>query len=308
MKNLWKEMDDHLMKKGPLKVSRLPTFYPSAASCISAKDGANIGSCIRENYYRCAGYEKSDHDSVWSQYVFAGGKIWEEWVIEKIKEMGLFEANNLKFVDLERYISGELDIVIKDPDGGPKSAIFEMKTFYGYDAHKDILGTSYEPPKPKDANLLQAFLYLGQFAGQIDKVYLMYFARDDHARNQFIIESVEKEDGKHYPKITTFWAKANNDEKQYSYIDDRITLEGIHGRYADLMNFLKDGKIPKGDFRHTFTDEEIEAMFAAKEVSKTAYEKWKKDKDNTALGHWKCRKYCSYRSMCAEQKKEDGDM
>jgi hypothetical protein len=307
MINLWQQLDTHLMKKNPLKVDRLPTFYPSAASCLSEIDGKNIGSCIRENYYRCSGYEQSDKDSVWSQYVFAGGRIWEEWVISRVKEMGIFLANNLKFVDLERYISGELDLVISDPEGGAKPAIFEMKTFYGYDAHKQILGTSYVPPSPKESNLLQAFLYLGEFIGQVEKVYLMYFARDDHARNQFVIEMVEK-DGKHYPQITTYWAKANNEEKSHTYIDYRISLEGIFGRYNDLMNCLKDGKIPKGDFRHSYTEKEIETLFASGDISKTAYAQWQKDKDPFALGHWKCRKYCSYRTTCLAQKKEDGHL
>lgn len=306
--NVWKMMDDHLLKKQPLKVDRLPTFYPSSASCINSKDPKEVlGSCIRESYYRCAGFSRSDPGTAWSQYVFAGGKIWEEWVIDKIKEMGLFEANNLKYVDLERYISGELDIVIKDPDGGPKPALFEMKTFYGYDAHKQILGTTHEPPYPKESNLLQAFLYLGQFIGQVEKVYLMYFARDDHARNQFVVEMV-KENGKHYPKITTYWQKANNEEKSYTYIDYRIPLEGIYDRYDQLMVALKDGKMPKGDFRHKFTDTEVEELYANKKVGKIAYEKWKVTKDSEALGHWKCRKYCDFRTMCKAQKEKDGDL
>lgn len=300
-------MDQHLLKKPPLKVERLPTFYPSAASCADPVKGGVMGSCMRENYYRCAGYEQSDPDSVWSQYVFAGGRIWEQWVIDQLKQMGLFKANNLKFVDLERYISGELDVVITDPEGGAKPVIFEMKTFYGYDAHKDILGTAYQHPRPKDANLLQAFLYLGHFMGQVEKVYLMYFARDDHARQQFMIEMVE-EGGKHYPQITTYWHKANNAERMHSYIEKRVTLEGIYERYDSLMSHLKDGKIPKGDFRHSYTDEEIESMFKSEDISKTAYEKWKKDKDNFAFGHWKCRKYCGFRSTCKAQKETDGDL
>ncbi len=307
MHNLWSEVDTHLLKKSPLKADRLPTFYPSAASCISETDGEVLGSCIRENYYRCAGYEASDKDTAYSQYIFAAGKIWEQWIIEQFKQMGMYLGSNMKFVDLERYISGEVDLVVKDMEDLNKKIIVEIKTWYGYEATKSIMGTSYEHPRPKDANLLQAFIYLGQFMGQVEKDILLYLSRENQSRNQFEIEMVEK-DGKHYPQISTYWAKASNAEKKFSYIDYRVTLEGIYKRYDDLMIALKDGKIPKGDFRHSYTPEEVEQRNKDGLVSKTAYEKWTKDKDATAMGHWKCRLYCNYRTMCAAQKQVDGDL
>lgn len=307
MFNLWQEVDNHLLKEHVLKVDRLPTFYPSAASCVSETDGEIIGSCIRENYYRCAGYEPSDKDTAYSQYIFAAGKVWENWIIEQFKQMGLFLGNNIKFVDLERYISGEIDLVLKDPADPSKKLIVEIKTWYGYDATKDILGTAYQHPRPKDSNLLQAFIYLGQFIGQIEKDILLYLSRENQSRNQFQVEMIEK-DGKHYPKITTFWQKSNTSDKTFSYIDWRISLEAIYSRYDQLMNYLKNGILPKGDFRHSYTPDEIEQRHKDGLISKTAYEKWQKDKDAFALGHWKCRQYCSFRTMCLRQKQEDDDL
>lgn len=304
MPNVWQVIDDHLIRKPPLKTERFPTFYPSSASCVSEIDKQSIGSCIRESFYRCAGYEKSDKDSVYSQYIFASGNIWEQWVINQFKESGLYLGSNIKFVDVDKYISGEVDIVIKNPEDLAEKIILEHKTFYGYDAKTEIMGNTYTPPRPKDNNLLQAFLYLGHFAGQISKVMLLYMARDDNARNQFMIE-VHEENGKRYPKITTIWQKGTNDDKIYSYIDKRITLEGIYGRYEELMEHLKNSTIPDGDFRHTYTDVEIKARFESGEVSKTAYEKWTKTKDNESMGHYMCRRYCGYRTMCKAQKDQD---
>lgn len=100
---IWNVIDDYLMRPPPLKTRRLPTFYPSSAGCISDVDGVTpVGACLRANYYRCAGYEKSDQDSVWSQYVFGGGNIWEKWLVDKLKGAGILLASNMKFVDVER--------------------------------------------------------------------------------------------------------------------------------------------------------------------------------------------------------------
>ena len=307
MSDLWKMVDGHLLSSSALRTERFPTFYPSAASTISEEDGSVIGSCLRENYYRCAGYDRSDPETAYMQYIFAAGKMWEEWIINQFKEIGLFLGNNIKFVDLQRYISGEVDLVIRDPEDISKKVIVEIKTWYGYEATKEICGSTKTSPSPKDSNLLQAFLYLGQFVGQIEKVVLLYKSRENDSRNQFDIEMVEI-GGLHYPKITTFWDKGPYADKVYSYIDKRITLEGIYNRYEILMERLQSGTIPPGDFRHSYTDEEIINRFDNGLVSKTAYEKWTKDKNNFALGHWKCRLYCPYRSMCLEQKKEDGDL
>ena len=49
----------------------------------------------------------------------------------------------------------------------------------------------------------------------------------------------------------------------------------------------------------------IEAMFAAGDLSKTAYEKWQKGLETP--GYFMCKNYCSYRTMCRAQKEIDGD-
>jgi hypothetical protein len=299
--NVWKKIDDYLMQAPALSTQRLPTFYPSAASCIpDNNEGTTVGACLRANYYRCAGYSKSDADSLWSQYVFAGGNIWEDWITEQCKKAGIWRGNSLKFQDLKRYISGEVDILVEDDKTG-EIIIVEVKTFFGYEGKKKICGNTTVKPSPKDPHILQAFLYLGQFADQgIEKVALLYFARDDHSRQQFTITK-HVENGKTYPRIVTDYRGA-----QHDYVDYRITLEGIYGRYDELMEVLKKGELPDPDFEHEYSAETIEVMWEEKKIGKTAYEKWKRKSETNPIGYFMCRSYCSYRTMCAEQKKTDG--
>ena len=304
---VWKIVDEYLMRPPPLKTSRLPTFYPSAAACISDEDGVTpIGACLRANYYRCAGYEKSDQDSVWSQYVFGGGNIWESWFQDKLKGAGVLLASNMKFVDVERYISGEIDALIWDEETGRK-IIIEMKTFFGYEAKKNLVGNRNVKPKPKDPHLLQACIYLNHFKDEVDEAVLMYFARDDHTRAEFSI-SRHHENGKTYPKITTVHLGS-----EYVYVDKRITLEGIYSRYEDLMKASRDAKLPKPDYMHIYPEEKVIAMHGRGEIAKTRFENWSRNKDKYPIGHFMCGTgdgsgYCSYRTMCHAQKKEDGDV
>jgi hypothetical protein len=128
----------------------------------------------------------------------------------------------------------------------------------------------------------------------------MYFARDDHTRQEFHIERHE-ENGKTYPKITT---KHLGDT--YTNVDKRITLEGIYQRYEDLMDALKAAELPDADYMHVYPDNLVEQMFKAGEVAKTKYEKWKTNKDKYPIGYFMCQSYCSYRTMCKAQKEEDG--
>lgn len=296
---VWDIIDEHLMKGDPLQLNRLPTFYPSSASCKNDEDASEvIGACLRANYYRCAGYDKSNEPSLWSQYVFAGGNLWEKWITEQLKQAGVYLGSNLKFADLDRYISGEVDIVVEDPVTN-ETVIVEVKTFYGYNAKKKICGNTKVKPSPKEPHILQAFLYLDQFKDQVNKVVLLYFARDDHSRQQFVLTR-EKIGDKTYPKIETI-----HRGQSYSYVDKRITMEGIYERYDELMEHLKGAKLPKPDFEHEFSDQKIKQLHELGEISKTAYENWEKGLETP--GYFMCKNYCDYRDMCRAQKEEDGD-
>lgn len=294
---IWKILDEYLMRPPALKTNRLPTFYPSAASTIDEISGEPIGACLRSNYYRCAGFSKSDPDSVWSQYVFGGGNLWEAWFADKMKGAGILLASGLKFQDLERYISGELDMVALDPETG-KKVILECKTAWGYEAKKRLAGNRSVYPRPKDPNLLQSFLYLDQFKDEVDEVILFYFFRDDHTRVEFSITR-EVIGGKTYPRIETTW-----NGEPFVRIDKRVSMEGIYDRYKDLMDALKAAKLPPPDYEHIYSEERVEQLWEAGEIAKTKYGKWQTNPKKYPIGHFMCGQkngtgYCSYRSLCA---------
>jgi hypothetical protein len=301
--NVFDEIGNMLMSPPPLFANRLPTFYPSSASCINEKDKNEVlGGCVRAQYYRCAGFGKTNPSGLFSQYIFKAGNMWEDVMTEWLKEAGLWIGNTIKFQDLERYISGEIDIMIKIPETEEK-VIIENKTYSSsnYQAKKAICGSRDNNPEPKDQNLLQSFLYLDQFKDQeISKVYLTYFDRacggpENH--KQFIIEAKEKK-GKTIPVVTTDFKGKN-----ITYEDERISIEGIYARYEDLMNHLKEGKIPKPDFKHEFTSKEVEDKHKIGLIAKTRYENFQRNPEKYPIGDWQC-SYCDYKDLCKVHQEE----
>ncbi len=300
--DVFKALDDFLMRPPALTSQRLPTFYPSASSCSNKESGGAIGSCLRSQYYRCAGYSKTNPPGLFSQYIFSAGNLWEDKLIEYFKEMGIWRANSVKFQDIERYISGEVDIVIYDPDID-KNVIVECKTYSSanYKAKKEICGNKSTKPKPKDQNLLQSFLYLGYFEEQgVDRTYLIYFDRacgGPENNKQFCI-MVHEENGEKYPKISC----TDADGSYYEYIDRRITLSGIYERYQSLMDHLKESKIPEPDYRIALSPDEVKKDFEEGLIAKTTFAKWERD-NSIPIRDWSCT-YCDYRDLCQAQQSE----
>lgn len=295
------KLNDYLMKKPELKAERLPTFYPSAASCVSEVDGQAVGACLRAQFYRCAGYEVTNPSGLYSQYIFAAGNLWEDKMCEWFKETGMWIGNTIKFQDIKRYISGEIDILIKD-HAANKKYIVEMKTYSSanYTAKVEICGSRNVNPHPKDQNLLQSFLYLDQFAGQVDGVKLLYFDRacgGPENNKQFDI-NLHKQNNKHYPVIAT----TNHQGAPYQYVDKRVTIEGVYERYSSLREHLKSGVMPALDYKPEYTKQEIESKFQSGIIAKTKYEKWQKD-PSIVIGDWQCG-WCNYKDLCKAFKEE----
>jgi hypothetical protein len=296
-----------------LRIQRLPTFYPSAASCVDESPGGNgsaLGACMRAQYYRCRGYDKTDPSGLYSEYIFAAGNIWENWLSEITKEMGIWAGNNIKFQDIERNISGEIDILIRDPDT-KELMIVENKTYSSsnYTAKKDICGSRAwrgspeKLPKPKDSNLMQSFLYLGHFGPQgIKKTLLTYIDRaagGPENNKQFTVEVAQVED-KRRPKITVVDA----DGVLRSWVDNRISLEGIYDRYAELKRCLIADTVPSPDYAHEYSSEKVQAMSTEGLIAKTKLEKYDKNPSDNPIGDWQCA-WCDYKTLCKAHQ-EDG--
>jgi Holliday junction resolvase-like predicted endonuclease len=299
-------LNARLMEKFPLDVQRMPSFYPSSASCVDEMDKETVhGACLRAQWYRCMQYEESNPSGLYSQYIFAAGNLLEKFLADKLRETGIVVGTGVKFSIPERYISGELDIVIKDHDGG--LAIVENKTYSSanYAAKKEICGSKDSKPKPKMQNLIQSFLYQHAMQDQVNRTYLTYLDRacgsPDNNKEFEITVHVDARTEKSYPRIKT----TDFDGSPYEYIEKSISMEGIFARFDSLMTHLQEQRIPVGDFRHTLSSSEIDARYESGEITKYKYENYVRNPDKNPIGDWNC-SYCSYSDTCKAQKKIDG--
>ncbi len=303
---LIKLLDEHLMEAPTLRIKRLPTFYPSAASCIDESEdgeGKALGACMRSQFYRCRGYDKTNPSGLYSQYIFAAGNSWEDWLTERTKQMGIWAGNSIKFQDIEKNISGEVDILVRDPETD-ELMIVENKTYSSanYQAKKEICGSRPwrgapgQNPKPKDSNVMQSFLYLGHFGDQgITKTLLTYLDRaagGPENNKQFTIEIAEVGD-RRKPRISVVDIEGN----MKTWIDQRISLEGIYERYAGLKASLIADEIPDPDYDHEYSAAKVETMNTAGLIAKTKMEKYTRNPTANPIGDWQC-SWCDYKDLC----------
>lgn len=307
-------INQHLMSGSHIKTERFPSFYPSSASCVNQIDDKSVvGSCIRQQYYKFAGYQESNPPTLYSQWIFASGNIWESYLTEQLKEMGLWLANNVKFVNTDLIVSGEIDILIKGPNYNPTTGtgkyIVENKTYAGnnYVAKKEICGSKDNPPRPKDSNLLQSFIYLCTFRDQVDCVILNYIDRScsgPENNKEFHIHIYEEND-EIYPRITT----SNFYGQPLVYIDRRISYRAIKNRFESLVGFLRQKKIPDPEFQHKYTDSQVHEKYKLGLIYKTKYEDYCKSPETKPIGDYQCSNiYCSYSDLCLIQKNIDGHL
>ena len=311
--NIFRKIEEHMLSPLPVRSKRLPTFYPSAASCRDTNDPTVIhGACLRSQWYRCAGFSESNPSTAYNQYIFAAGNMWEDWLTEKCKEIGIWVANSVKFSIEDYYISGEIDILVRDEDGSP--VIIENKTYNAsnYNAKAEICGLGGRRPTPKYSYAMQAALYLSYFSkeenGGINKVWLTYMDRSctGPESQQLFVITLNEVDGLTYIHVDTNDAKGT----LYSYDLPGITMEGVFSRYKELMESLQNSleKPPAPDFMHIYPEHIVEQKFRDGEIAKTNYEKWKSNPDKYPLGYFMCTSYCGYRDLCKKQKELEGHL
>lgn len=275
------------MCRSSIYLPRGKHFYPSEASArwIDQHGITRVaGTCLRQSWYRLSGKFKPSDKDPYGQWIFALGKHVEEILVEQWKQMGIWVANNVRFKDTERNISGEIDVVLVEPATGEKFCV-EVKSFYGYQATRDICGNKSVTPRPKTSQLLQALIYVDQGLkhGTWNYVKMVYYARDSAARNEFDITLVE--DGEHLRPAVN------------GVIDYRFTMEDIYDRYEELRAAHEADVEPPRDFDISWDAEKVNKRKALGEVSKTAYEKYVKSPKKYPVGDWQCR-YCGYKEHC----------
>jgi len=290
--------DKFVLRKNLYRRNR-PGLYPSEASVEYVVDGDKVvdGKCLRAAWYRNKQVPKTDPSGPKLMQTANLGKWDETGLITRWKEMGLWVDNNIKFYRQDLVLSGELDAILKILD---KLIGYEVKTFYGYNAQRQIYG-SKKPLVygiPKDNHLLQALIYSWEYRNELDEYRLYYLERGDGSRCEFAVGCDETTDpsGTHrcwYKQIPgDYWNSFSEDIVYLPY-----SIEDIHDRYRQLIKYIRENIMPPTDFEEVYSAEKIQKLWSQGKIAKTNYEKWTKKPSNNPIGDWQC-SYCDWKSRC----------
>ena len=294
--DLVKATEEHLCRP-QIRGHKHYHLYPSEASVVITDefgDKVVYGGCLRASYMRCTGIE-GEPFTARSYGIFELGNAVENMLVNDWKEMGIYEANSVRFQNEEYNLSGELDAVLRDPETGLLFGT-EIKSFYGYYAATEIFGNKSKVGKPKWNNLLQTLVYVNEFKNTLDHFKLFYEDRGDGAKKSFDVRIVanELEDGTivHYPKVDNKVIKS-------------FTIEDIYKRFSQLNTAILEGQIPEREFELFYTNERIEKDHDNGKISDSKFKKFKKVYKNGTTkyvekdrpGDWQC-SYCRYKDLC----------
>jgi CRISPR/Cas system-associated exonuclease Cas4 (RecB family) len=285
---------DEFLTRAKFATVREKRFYPSEASVefINEHGDKEVhGTCLRASYFRLTGQENSTPYDARAEFIFMHGKETENMLVETWKKMGIWVDNNVKFIMPEYNVSGELDALLREPDGTLYGV--EVKSFYGYNAEKEIFGNKSQIGKPKMSQLLQTLIYCYNFRDRLPYFRMAYFARDSVKRRTFKVE-LHQQNGKHYPKI----------EGQVWY---QFSVEDILARYKRLQEYIDKKEIPPNDYELQYPPDKIIDLHSKGKIAKTTFETWEKQQKAIAkgkmpanpeqIGDWQC-SYCAFKNVC----------
>lgn len=240
------------------RTAKLPSVWPSEASAISVQGGENKieGKCARASYLRMTGFEATNPVDNVGAWRFISGRLIEDHLTSMAKYANIFIANGVRTIVKNIYLPLEMDLITIDPDNG-EGWIIECKTYYGYNAKKEIENNN----TPKTSNLMQVCLYLNEFPTgkklkeviaesleqkklgldtrnrieinqeNLDKLSdgpmqakLVYISRDECLRKEFNITIQEDFDGMHYPCVDGIMYRM-------------FTIESLYSRYKTLQSY-----------------------------------------------------------------------
>ena len=295
MFNLFEAIKTNLTKPKPLKTDRIPTHMPSKAMCNSVIDGKPIGHCLRAAYFSRMQYPVSNPLGIYTIMTTEAGRLWEHWLTNQFKELGLYLDHSVKLYDPTSFISGEIDIIHFNPETD-KVELTECKQYNGsnYYAASELTGNSKTAPKPKDQNLLQSFEYLimcRNTGNDLEHINLVYIDRScaNFSNNVQFRISLKEVKGEVHPRIEYFNSKGEVEE----YTDFRITETAILNKNEVLDQCVEAQRIPMRDYSHQYAYEVIQDMVSKKELSVARLTKWQQDPIKNPIGDWQCR-FCPY--------------
>lgn len=230
--------------------------WPSEASVIV--EGSTIGACMREKYFQRMGYPEDKEVSIVSIRKMKIGKVIEQAEIALGKAAGIWVADDVPFQFTHKNItiSGKLDAIYKNKAGD--NICVEYKTGSGWNFVKRVFGgkgaNSAQYAMPKMEHVLQVILYL--YAMPELKYGIIYcIDRESMATIEHKIELKEDHiliNGKR--------------------VD--ITIKMMLDRYEELTNYLESKTLPPPDYTPAYREEDVEALYAKKIVSKYEYDRW----------------------------------
>ena len=267
-------------------------LHPSAASVKFFDEyGYEVveGGCLRASYFRIVGGFERIAKSAYNQWIFKMGDAVEELIRQQAKEAGCWVDNSIRFYNKEYNISGELDLLIAEPPDAT-IVIYEIKSFYGYHAGKELFGNKSTKAMPKINNMLQLLTYLWAFRNQFPYGRLVYFARDDIRRKTFKI-AIQDQGDLMYPTVD-------------GEVFKLFTVNDILARFKELQGYVDRQEVPPKDYELQYPEKKIFDLRPKKcggkgKISQDKYDKYQKGKLQPweHVGDWMC-KVCDYRKIC----------
>lgn len=301
---------------------RQPTLWPSEASAVTPS--GVVGKCRRAVFFRYLTENYFYYDGKYTNWkplvdrlsketlpfdpyltwIGQAGQLYEESVVELAKASGVFIEGQVPLYIQSHNVSGKLDLVIINPETGRKSLV-ELKSVFSYNADI-VMGKPTDRRRgdmgtPRDSNLMQVALYqwwLGE-RESFEDARLVYGARDTGRYAEYNI-SVEGND------IFYQGTCPINAPKKKS----EITIDSILDQYLYIQNHLDSYKIPLKDYDLQYSDEKIERLFRAGELTKIETQRVEKRLEQIAQGKkpnkqiekgdWMCSR-CQYRNICYDK-------
>lgn len=305
-----------------------PTLWPSGAT--TEIDGTVLGKCRRQNFLRYAkdNYafsdkyshleniyklvkEKTIPPSVYSQWIWRAGELYEQYCIDIAKESGIYVADQVAIYIPDFNVSGKIDLITINPETH-KYHIVEVKSVYGFNAN-NVLGTDSQRKNgtmgtPRESHLMQLGIYQAWY-GNVNEEFaeglLVYGARDTGKYAEYLVTVEKLEDEKHYihyqPNSPCTGPKVNSN----------ITIESILLNYKMIQDAVESGKVPERDYELFYSEERIQSMYEAGLLNKTETAQHEKRLDQikegkkrivkaVEKGDWQCR-LCEYKDICYDK-------
>lgn len=245
-------------------------FHPSFAMATSF-NGKPLGTCMRQTFFEKTGVTPSNPRSLYNLMVFESGHVWEGWVRDMYKRLGIYVDSSVKLVDNSLSISCEIDILHTNPELNTLE-VTEVKSYAGnnYYALREILGSDTIPPKPKDQNLLQCVCYLLVLKRyNINVVNLLYIDRSVSSfynNKQFRV--FLRGDCVYYQTLYKGeWLEVK---------ETRFVASDILEKWQVLSQMLELGVVPDREFCPQYTPAVLAQRYEEGLVSKTNYNKAQK--------------------------------